>query len=380
MSRLNLSAFEKPIYVTRPMMPELKDYNTRLEGIWNRGVFSNNGPEHNILENSLKEYLRVENISLFNNGMSALISAMFAFKISGEVIVTPFTFSGTVHAITLCGATPVFADIDPVSMNIDPTSVNDLVTDKTTAILGVHVYGNACDVYGLQRIADRYGLRLIFDAAHAFGKKIGDKPISSFGDATMFSFHATKLFHTGEGGALVVKSPEIKQAVELFKNFGIQNEDSVTAAGFNGKMSEIQAALGNCNILNLESEKSLRTSIMNIYSEQLSGIDGLTLPPIMHKEIDSLQYYCIRIENRSDNFSRDHLYNQLKKYNIFARKYFYPLCSDYACYQDLNGKRKINVPIAEKVSKEVLCLPFYGSLSQNDALQISEIIKYILTK
>jgi dTDP-4-amino-4,6-dideoxygalactose transaminase len=374
MKALNIKAFETPIYVTRPIFPDMQEVVAKLEEIWASRWFTNNGEQHQQLEQALKRLMKVPHLSLFNNGTVALDVANHHLKFSGEVITTPFTFPATPHALQWSGITPVFCDIDPVTLNIDPTRIESLITPKTTGIVGVHVYGIPCDIAGIQQIAESHGLKVMYDAAHAFGVEIDGVGIGNFGDATMFSFHATKLFHTMEGGALAVKSPEAKAEIDLMKNFGIQSEEEVVMPGINGKMTEFQAAVGLVNLNYIEEEIRQRKINTETYLKCLSGINGITcleLPPGVK---GSYQYFVIRIHEEEFGRSRDWVYQALKDYNVFTRKYFYPLCSDIPCYRDLPSAQPENLPIAHKAVREVLCLPLYGALTADEITRICELI------
>ena len=371
-----MEPFEKPIFVTRPLLNNLADVARELEEIWDSQWLTNGGPKHQKLEKELKEFLEVPNISLFNNGTIALIVAIQSLRLSGEVITTPFTFPATVHVLPWNNIEPIFCDIDPETLTIDAEKIEKLITPKTTGILGVHVYGMPCNVKVIQEIAQRYGLKVIYDAAHAFGAEIDGIPIGTFGDISMFSFHATKLFHTIEGGALTFCDPYLKPRIDLLKNFGIKNEEEVIMPGINGKLNEIQAAMGliNLKLVNIEREK--RQRIVETYKKNLSDIKGLKIFEITGNVKNSYQYYVVRI---SDDFgmNRDQLHDELKKYNVISRKYFYPLCSDYNCYRHIPTANTQNLPIASKVVKEVLCLPLYGALELGDVEKICQLIKGI---
>jgi dTDP-4-amino-4,6-dideoxygalactose transaminase len=372
---MSLSPFTEPIYVTRPILPSLKDFSERLREIWASQWLTNNGPQHNLLEKRLREVLNVPYLSLFNNGTIALIVACQSLRLTGDVITTPFTFPATPHVLTWNGIRPVFCDIDPLTMNIDAEKIESMITPQTTGILAVHVFGMPCDMSTIQEIADRYGLRVVYDAAHAFGVEIDNRGIGTFGDISMFSFHATKLFHTAEGGALTFNDGKLKPHIDLLKNFGIKNEEEIVMPGINGKMNEIQAALGLVMLEIIEEERQKRMILAGVYRECLKDIEGLTLPDEVKGVKNSYQYFVIRIYERKFGCSRDVVYEHLKKYNVFARKYFYPLCSDYTCYKDLPSSREENLPVARKIVSEVLCLPFYGALSVADVERICKILK-----
>ena len=379
MSR-DIKPFDQPVYVTRPMFPEFSDYTEKLREIWDAQWLSNGGMQHQKLEAALSEFLRSQHLSLFTNGTIALIVACQALRLSGEVIVTPFTFPATPHVLSWNNISPVFADIDPVTMNLDPNGIERLITNKTSAILAVHVYGTPCDVHAIQRIADVHGLRVIYDAAHAFGSEVDGAPIASFGDATMFSFHATKLFHTAEGGALVVQNEEVKKRVDLLKNFGIKSEFEVIMPGINGKMNEIQAAMGLTVLKMVDDEREKRREIARIYNNHLSEIEGIDLPISVNLHSSSMQYYTIRVSKDRCRRDRDYVYEKLREYNVYSRKYFFPLCSDYSCYRMLPSASAENLPVAHKAAQEVLCLPFYSSLGVDKAEIICNMIKKIVAE
>ena len=370
-----MQPFDEPIYVTRPLLPDLKEIYHELEKIWASKWLSNNGPEHQIFEEELRRRLKVPNVSLFNNGTIALLVAVNSLRLKGEVITTPFTFPATPHALFWNGITPVFCDIDEKSMTINPDKIEQMVTTRTTAILGVHIFGTPCHIEKIQEIANRHGLKVIYDAAHAFDTEVDGTGIGNFGDISMFSFHATKLFHTAEGGALTCKDTDLKRSIDLLKNFGIKNEDEVVMPGINGKMNEIQAALGLINLRYLEAEREKRKRIIDTYRQCLRDIEGIRLNELPKNVRNSYQYFVIRIEQERFGISRDEVYKRLREYNVYARKYFYPLCSDYACYRNLPSADPANLPVAKKVVNEVLCLPLYGELAISSVEKICEIIR-----
>jgi dTDP-4-amino-4,6-dideoxygalactose transaminase len=367
----------EPIFVTRPLIPELNEVMEKLKEVWEAKWLTNNGRQHHLLEDTLKDYLKVPSLSLFNNGTIALIVACQSLRITGEVITTPFTFAATPHILTLNNIKPIFCDIDPLTMNIDPDKIESMITPQTTAILAVHVFGTPCDVYKIEEIANRYGLKVIYDAAHAFGVEIDGNGIGSFGDITMFSFHATKLFHTAEGGALAFGDKHLKSRIDLLKNFGIKNENEVVMPGINGKMNEIQAALGLVVLDKVDEERKKREQIRNLYRERLKEIEGISFIPDMVGVKSSLQYFPIRINEKKFGKSRDFVYEKLKEYNIFTRKYFYPLCSDYTCYRQLPSASPHTLPNSHLVIKEILTLPFYGGLHLDQVETICEIFNLI---
>ena len=369
-----MKPFDEPIYITRPLLPDLNEFTHLLEEIWGSQWLTNNGPKHQQLEGEIRRVLQVPNVSLFNNGTIALIVAINSMRLFGEVITTPFTFSATTHVLTWNGIMPIFCDIDDKTMNIDADKIEQSITPRTTAILAVHVYGNPCDVVRIQEVADRYGLKVIYDAAHAFNTTINGAGIGSFGDISAFSFHATKLFHTAEGGALTFSDPNLKQRIDLLKNFGIKSEEEVMMPGINGKMNEIQAALGLINLKYIEAEREKRKAIVDTYNRCLGDIVGITISETPECIQNSYQYYVIRVDRQKYGISRDELYSRLKTYNVFSRRYFYPLCCDYACYNHLPSAAPGGLPVARKVVNEVLCLPLYGNLSINSVEKICELV------
>lgn len=370
---IDIKPFTHPIYITRPLLPDLHELTKKLQEVWDSQWLTNIGNQHRLLEKKIKELLNVPNVSLFNNGTIALIVACQSLRLSGDVITTPFTFPATPHVLAWNNIRPVFCDIDPVTMNIDADKIESMITPQTTGILAVHVFGTPCNVEKIQEIADRYGLKVIYDAAHAFQCEIGGIGIGNFGDITMFSFHATKLFHTAEGGALAFKDNNLKGRIDLLKNFGIKNEEEVIMPGINGKMNEIQAALGLVVLDSIEEERNKRKKLLDTYCECLKGIDGISILD-ERSDTNSYQYFVIRIDEKLFGKSRDFIHEEFKKYNVFTRKYFYPLCSDYTCYRHLPSSTIDNLPVANKVVKEVLSMPFYGGLSEDDVEKICNIL------
>lgn len=370
--------FDAPIYVTRPVLPPLADYVQGLEKIWESGLFTNGAAQHQALERALCTYLRTPNLSLFNNGTLALLVACQALKVRGEVVTTPFTFAATPHVLSWNGVTPVFADIDPETLCIDPQSIEDNLTANTSAVLGVHVYGMPCDVHAIETLARAHSLRVIYDGAHAFGTEIDGKPIVHFGDATMLSFHATKLFHSAEGGALCVASGELKKQVDLLKNFGIKNEEEVLLPGINGKMNELQAALGLLVLQHVEAEKEKRRVLRGVYEERLNQLQGVKILKIPSRASESQQYLIALVDEAQAGCSRDELHARLKGFNIISRKYFYPLCSSFDCYKHLPSAKPSRLPNAHRFASQVLSLPMYGKLTADDVHRICDAVHYCL--
>lgn len=366
--------FDEPVYVTRPLLPPLSSMMSRLEEVWATQQLTNIGAQHDRLEAALRQHLGVSELSLFTNGTVALITAIRALGLSGEVLTTPFTFPATPHALSWSGITPVFCDIDPVTLNVDPDAVERAITSRTSGILAVHVYGNPCDVEGLQRVADRHGLKIIYDAAHAFGVRVDGRGIGSFGDATMFSFHATKLFHTAEGGALASADPALKAKIEDLRNFGIHGPDVVEAVGLNGKMTELQAALGLCVLEGVGEELARRRRLLARYRERFAGIEGVSWVHGLNGADSSCQYCVIRVDEAVFGCSRDALHRDLRGYNVFARKYFSPLCAEYDCYRNLPSAAPGNLPVATRAVHEVLCVPLYGGLTESDVDRICDMV------
>jgi len=376
-SRTAPHPFDEPVYVTRPILPPIEVYLERLREIWTSRQLTNAGRLTGELEHLLRAYLETPHMSLFNNGTIALMTACRALDLSGEVITTPFTFPATPHALTWSRITPVFADIDPMTMTIDPIAVQSLVTSRTTGILGVHVYGLPCAVGALQAIAEKFALRLVYDAAHALTTRINDQPITNFGDISMLSFHATKLFHTAEGGALVTRDEQLQRRIDLLRNFGIKNETTVLECGINGKMSELHAALGLCALSLIENERAARRKLATVYRERLGDLPGVTLMPMLPNVILSDQYFVIRIRESQFGMSRDALFAALKRFKVFARRYFSPLCTEYPHYKSLSSADPARLPVAYAVAQEVICLPFYGALGIDGAHRICDMIEYV---
>ena len=360
------------INVTRSSMPEFEEYIKEIQNLWETRWLTNMGEKHNRLENELKSYLKCENVSLFTNGHLALEAAIAAMKLSGEVITTPFTFASTTQAIVRNGLTPVFCDINPVDFTIDVTKIEDLITDKTCAIIPVHVYGNVCNVYEIERIAKKHNLKVIYDAAHTFGVRIGDRGIASFGDASMFSFHATKVFNTIEGGCVAYSDKKLTKELLIQKNFGMENAESYPEIAGNAKMNEFQAAMGLCNLRHVEGEIKKRKAVVKRYKEMLSGISGLTVWNEQNGVVHNYAYFPVVFDKKIFGKSRDEIAEKLSDNGIFARKYFYPLTSEFECY-----KNKFDIqetPVAKGIAENVLTLPLYADLELSDVDRICDII------
>lgn len=369
------SPFENPIFITSPLMPKAEDVAKKISEIWESGQVTNNGSQHKELTGQLKAYLQVPHLSLFNNGTLALLLGIKALELTGEVITTPFTFPATVQALDWNGLTPVFCDIDPITLNLDASKIEALITEKTSAILAVHVFGNPCGVEQIEKIARKHNLKVIYDGAHVFGSRINGRPISDFGDMTMFSFHATKLFNTIEGGALAVKNEEVEKKLNLLKNFGILNAEEVVLSGLNAKMNEVQAGIGLEVLKLVEEERTKRHQLKKAYEQHFEEIPGIRPITVLEGEASSYQYFVIEVDEQEFGCSRDWLHQELEKYNVFTRKYFYPLCSDFEWYQSLESAKPANLPVAQKAVKQVLSLPYYGNLKLEAVNQICQLMK-----
>jgi len=364
----------EPIYVTRPFLPPLEEFNEYLKRIWESKQLTNKGPYHELFERKLAEYLNVKYVSLFSNGTLALISALQTLRITGEVITTPFSFVATTHALNWNGIKPVFCDVDTITYNIDPKKIEAAITPKTTAILPVHVYGNPCDVAAIQEIAGTYGLKVIYDACHAFGVAINGNSVLNFGDLSVLSFHATKVFTTFEGGAIICHDETTKKRIDFLKNFGFAGETTVVAPGINAKMNEFQSALGILQLKYIDQSIQKRKEIAEYYRQHLRGLPGISffedLPGVRH----NYQYFPIVVDKNGFGKSRDEVYDALKKKNIFSRKYFYPLISQFPTYRGLDSAQPGNLPVAEEITQKILCLPIYADLGINQVKEICEII------
>ena len=365
----------KKVFVTQPSLPPLDDFIPYLQKIWENKWLTNCGDFHKEFEEKLAEYLGVKYVSLFTNGMIALQIGMQALRITGEVITTPFTFVATTHAIHWNNCTPVFCDIEPETFTLDPEKVESLITPKTTAIMPVHVYGNPCHHERLQQIADTYGLKLFYDAAHVFGVKKDGVSVCDWGDLSMLSFHATKVFNTFEGGALVTNNPNMKQRIDFLKNFGIADEVTVIAPGSNGKMDEFRAAFGLLQLERVDAEIAKRKAAAERYREELKEVAGIRmlfdLPGVQH----NYAYFPIVVDSAKYGMTRDELFDRLRANNIISRKYFYPLCSDFPTYRGLPSAAPANLPVAVKSAANILCLPLYSDLTPEDISRVISIVK-----
>ncbi|TKC15498.1 DegT/DnrJ/EryC1/StrS family aminotransferase [Robertmurraya kyonggiensis] len=375
-----IPALKQPIHVTSPLLPDIQNLHVRLREVWEKKWVTNNGEQHRQLEEALKNYLEIDEISLFNNGTLALVLGIKTLELTGEVITTPFTFPATVQALDWNGLTPIFCDIEKDSWNIDAYKIESLITDKTSAILAVHVFGNPCNVVKIQEIAEKYHLKVIYDGAHAFGTKINNKPISRYGDMTMLSFHATKLFNTIEGGALIFNDPALIEKVNSLKNFGLVSPEEVKFSGLNAKMNEIQASVGLEVLKIIDEERTKRDHIRRTYENELDEVPGIRIVTMHHKESSSYQYFVIEINENEFGRSRDWVHEEFKNYNVFTRRYFTPLCSDFAWYSHLSSAHKKNLPQAYKTVSETLSMPFYGGLEKEDVIRICEILKSFYSK
>lgn len=363
---------DKKITVTSPLLPPLEEFIPYLEDIWERKWLTNNGHYHQELEKALAKYLGVEHISLFTNGTIPLITALQALRITGEVITTPFSFVATTHALWWNGIKPVFVDIEPKTCNIDPDKIEAAITPRTTAIMPVHVYGYPCDTEKIQAIADKYGLKVIYDAAHAFGVRVDGESILNAGDMSTLSFHATKTYNTVEGGALICHDEATKKRIDHLKNFGFAGETTVVAPGINGKMDEIRAAYGLLELKYVDKAIERRKEIAQTYRKNLSDVEGISfledIPSVRH----NYSYFPIFVDEKKYGMHRDELYEKLKQHNIYGRRYFYPLISDFSTYKGLESASKENLPIANKIADSVICLPMHHELREKDIIQITQ--------
>lgn len=359
-----------PITVTSPLLPPLDEFNDYLRDIWQRKWITNNGHYHQMLEKALCDYLGVEHISVFTNGTLPLIAALQALRISGEVITTPYSFVATTHSIWWNNIRPVFVDIDPRTGNLDPDRIEAAITPATTAIMPVHVYGTPCDTERIRSIADKYGLRVIYDAAHAFGVRVDGRSVLEAGDMSTLSFHATKTYNTIEGGALICHTAEMKQRIDYLKNFGFADETTIVAPGINAKMDEVRAAYGLLSLKYVDRAIEARRQVALRYREALRGVEGITLldevPGVRH----NYSYFPIFVDAGRYGLSRDELYARMKEAGVFGRRYFYPLISTFSTYRGLPSAAAANLPVATRMADQVICLPMHHALSDADVERV----------
>jgi dTDP-4-amino-4,6-dideoxygalactose transaminase len=368
------SVSDRPIYVTQPHLPPLEEFIPYLEQIWANKILTNGGTFHRQLEQALCDYLGVKHISLFTNGTVALMTALQALGIRGEVITTPYSFVATSHALLWNGLTPVFVDIDAESLNLDPARIESAITPRTSAIMPVHCYGRPCDVDAIQRIAECFNLKVIYDAAHAFGVKCSDGSVLRHGDLSVLSFHATKVFNTFEGGAIVSPDLETKKHIDQLKNFGFVDEVTVTMPGINGKMSEVNAAFGLLQLQHLDDGLQKRAALSRRYQQQLAGITGIRIVDTAKECVPNHSYYPVLVDE-TFSLTRDELYERLKSEGIYARRYFYPLISDFPMYRELPSAGIQNLPNAHRIADQVICLPLYPALQDADLDRIADFIR-----
>ena len=365
----------KPVLVTSPLLPDLDEFNGLLREIWDSKWITNNGSFHKKLEAALCEYLKVPYVSLFTNGTLPLLTALQALRITGEVITTPYSFVATTHSIWWNGCKPVFVDIDPATGNIDPDRIEAAITPKTTAIMPVHVYGKPCDTKRIQEIADKYGLKVIYDAAHAFGVEVDGESILNAGDLSTLSFHATKVYNTIEGGAMVMHDAEMKKRIDYLKNFGFANEVEVVGPGINSKMDEVRSAYGLLNLKQVDAAIEARHQVAIRYREALRGVEGITffddMPGVRH----NYSYFPIFVDAEKYGMTRDELYFKMKEKGVLGRRYFYPLISTFDIYRGLPSATKENLPQAHKMADSVICLPMHHALSEENIEIVITLIR-----
>lgn len=365
---------EKRIYVTQPSLPPLDEFTELLRKIWASRYITNNGPFHRELEEALTGYLGVKHISLFANGTLALITALHALGIKGEVITTPFSFVATTHSLWWNGITPVFTDVNPVTGNLDPDRIEEAISPKTKAILPVHVYGTPCDTERIEAIARKHGIKVIYDAAHAFGVKVDGRSVLNCGDLSILSFHATKVYNTIEGGAIICHDTETKQHIDDLKNFGFRDEVTVIEAGINAKMNELQAAYGLLQLRYIDQMIAKRKKVAGLYRELLREVVGIRMLPDIEGISHGYAYFPVFVEPQYP-ISRDQLYEKLKRHGIMARRYFYPLISNLPKYRNLPSASAENLPVANRLANTVICLPIYPELEYDEINRISSILK-----
>ena len=365
------------ITVTSPLLPDLNQFNEYLCDIWEKKWITNNGSYHKLLEKELAEYLKVPYVSLFTNGTLPLITALQALRITGEVITTPYSFVATTHALWWNGIKPVFVDVDPSTGNLDPEKIESAITPQTTAILPVHVYGQPCRIKEIQDIADKYGLKVIYDAAHAFGVEMNGESILNAGDMSTLSFHATKVFNTIEGGAMVMKDAKTKQRIDYLKNFGFASETEVVAPGINSKMDEIRSAYGLLNLKIVDQAIDARKQVALKYREALKDVEGVGVWQDISGIRHNYSYFPIFIDAKKYGMTRDELYFKMKSHNVFGRRYFYPLICTFSSYRSLPSSGRENLPNAYRMADEVICLPMHHALSDED---VNRVVEEIVSK
>lgn len=365
----------KIITVTSPLLPNLNEFNEILKQIWGSKWITNNGSFHKQLEKELADYLGVPYVSLFTNGTLPLLIALQALRITGEVITTPYSFVATTHCIWWNGCKPVFVDIDPATGNLDPDRIEAAITPRTTAIMPVHVYGKPCETQRIQEIADQYGLKVIYDAAHAFGVEVNGKSILNAGDMSTLSFHATKVYNTIEGGALIMQDERTKKRIDYLKNFGFAKEVTVVGAGINSKMDEVRAAYGLLNLRQVDKAIDARHQVAMRYREALRNVSGITFFEDMAGVKHNYSYFPIFVDAKLYGMTRDELYSKMREVNILGRRYFYPLISEFSVYKGLSSSVKENLPNAHKMADRVICLPMHHEMSEIDIDRVIEIIK-----
>ena len=366
---------QNTITVTSPLLPDVKEFEVLLEDIFQKKWLTNNGHYHQELEKSLAEYLGVPYLSLFTNGTLPLITALQALRITGEVITTPYSFVATTHSIWWNNLKPVFVDVEEETGNIDPEKIEAAITPKTTAIMPVHVYGTPCNTKRIQEIADIYGLKVIYDAAHAFGVKVNGKTILENGDISTLSFHATKVYNTVEGGALICRDEATKKRIDYLKNFGFADEVTVVAPGINSKMDEIRSAWGLLNLKQVDEAIAKRKHIAEVYRTTLKDVSGIRFLNDIEGVRHNYSYFPIFITEKEFGMGRDDLYKKLKENNILGRRYFYPLISNFPVYRGLESARRENLPVANTLAEQVLCLPMYADLTDDDLARVIEVVK-----
>ena len=362
-----------PIYVTQPALPQLQEFIPYLEAIWANKILTNGGPFHQQLEKALCEHLGVQHLALFSNGTLGLVTALQALRVTGEVITTPYSFVATAHSLLWNGIKPVFVDVHPDTLNLDPARIEAAITPQTTAIMPVHCYGHPCDVQAIQKIADNYNLKVIYDAAHAFGVQDAGGSVLRHGDLSVLSFHATKVFNTFEGGAIICPDAKTKLRIDQLKNFGFVDETTVVAPGINGKMSEINAAFGMLQLQHVDEALAKRQSIDAAYRKALQGVPGIRCLQSAGEQVANYSYFPILVEAEYP-LSRDALYQKLKDNNIFARRYFYPLITDFPMYRGMPSAHRANLPVATAAAQKVLCLPIYPALTAQDQQRVIDIV------